>query len=559
MLVNLHVKNLALIEEEEIEFGKGLNILSGETGAGKSIILGALNLALGEKVPKEMLRDESRDGLVEVVFTITDESQREALRSMDIEFDDEVILSRKITETRSVAKINGEMIPADKLRKIGGMFIDIYGQHEHQSLLDKRKHLQMLDEYGKAEIEPLKENVKKLYQEFKEISNEYEEAISNDKNRDSEIEFLKHEIEEIENANIKLGEDEQLEEDYRRMNNSSRIVAACNEAYNNTGGNGTASDEVARAIRSLRSVEEYDEQISDIVNMLDDVDSILADFNRELSSYMSDMQFDESTFKSIEDRLDTLNSLKQKYGPTIEDVEKSLTTKIEQLEKYEKFDEYLKELKDKLDTSKGVLLNAATELSECRKRYAYDLLPKVRTALLDLNFLDVEFDMYFTKLENVTLNGFDEAEFIISTNPGEPMKPLKNIASGGEMSRIMLAIKTVLAEQDNIDTMIFDEIDAGISGRTAQALSEKLCFVAKNKQVICITHLPQIAAMADKHFLIEKGVVGNKTISTINGIDSDKRVEELSRMLGGSTITDAVLANATELIDKAKEFKAKIL
>lgn len=555
MLLNVHVKNLALIEEDEIEFSRGLNILSGETGAGKSIILGALNLALGEKVPKEMLRDETKEGLVEVVFSISNEEQRNALRNLEISFDDEVILSRKITENRSVAKINGEMVPAEKLKSIGEMFIDIYGQHEHQSLLDKRKHLVMLDEYGKREIKPLIEDINILYGEYKNLENEYNDALSKNVNRESEIEFLKHEIEEIKLIDPKIGEDDELEDLYKVMNNSSRIVDSCNEAYNNTSGLDGANDKISRAIRALRSVEEYDERINSVVSMLDDLDGILSDFNREISSYMSEMEFDEASFREIEARLDSLNSLKQKFGPTIENVLATCEKKEEEFDRLEKYDEYLSDLKKKLDFSRKRLDDKASELTKIRKKYAFELVPKVRDALLDLNFLDVEFDMYFTKLDKVTSNGCDEAEFIISTNPGEPMKPLRNIASGGEMSRIMLAIKTVLCEQDNIETMIFDEIDSGISGRTAQALSEKLCFVARDKQVICITHLPQIAAMADIHYLIEKDVVGNKTISSIIKLSDEKRVDELARMLGGSVISEATIANAKELISGANTIK----
>ena len=557
MLVYLHVKNLALIEEEEIEFAPGLNILSGETGAGKSIILGALNLALGEKVPKEMLRDETKDGIVEVTFTVTTKEQREILNRLDITFDDEVILSRKITESRSVAKINGEMIPADKLKEVGSHFIDIYGQSEHQTLADQRKHLYMLDEYGRERIEPIKEELREAYKEYHKLNEELNAALQASGNRDRDIDFLKHEIEEIENANVKIGEDESLEEEYRLMSNANRIVSGCNEAYNDTAVGDGVSDRLGRAIRSLRSVSEYDGKVEELASMLDDCESIVSDFNRELSDYMASMDFDDSAFKEIEGRLDTLNMLKQKYGPTLEDVVKGLESRRDKLSKLEDYDKYLEKLKEDLGKSESDLLLICDNLTKVRKEYSYDLLPKVREALSDLNFLDVEFDMYFTRLDKPTSNGIDEAQFIISTNPGEPMKPLKDIASGGEMSRIMLALKTVLVSADNIETMIFDEIDAGISGRTAQALSEKLSVVAKGKQVICITHLPQVAAMADKHFLIEKNVVGTKTVSSITGLSEKERINELARMLSGSTVTEAVLANAEEMIVYARDFKGR--
>lgn len=558
MLIYLHIKNIALIEEEEIEFTRGLNILSGETGAGKSIILGALHLALGEKVTANILRDESKSGLVEATFTITDDSQRALLDEYDISYDDEVILSRKITDSRSSAKINGETVPSDKLKKLGSLFIDIYGQSEHQSLSHKSKHLLMLDEYGREEILPIKSELKEEYNKYIRLKDEYDKACLDNDNKDREVELLRHTIEEIEAANITDGEDEKLEEEYHRLSNAEKIVTSCNDAYNNTSGSVGISDNIGRAIKSLRSVEEYDSKVSGYISMLEDADTIISDFNRELSSYISSMEFDEASYSELDMRLNLINMLKQKYGPNISDIQSRLASDSERLSKLEDYDKYLSDLQEELLSSEKKVHGLCDNLSEIRKKYSYDLLPKVRDALGALNFLDVSFDMYFTKLDAPTSNGIDEAEFIISTNVGEPMKPLRQVASGGEMSRIMLALKTVLAAQDYIDTMIFDEIDAGISGRTAQALSEKLCVVAKDKQVISITHLPQVAAMADRHFLIEKKVISNKTVSCISPMTDDMRTNEIARMLAGSVISDAALRNARELIDNASKIKENI-
>ena len=553
MLENLHVKNLALIEEEDITFLDGLHILSGETGAGKSIILGALGLALGGKVSKDMLRDPGKEALVEAVFRITRDSQRKQLAELDIEpYDDEVILSRKITESRSVAKINGEMVPAIKMKEVGDIFLDIHGQNDHQSLLHKKKHLEMLDEYAKNEVGPLKERMQIAYKTYAAKQQEWKEANQLDGDREREISFLEYEIKEITEANLEIGEDARFENQYRRLSNSKRIMEALSEAYQQTSGSDGASEQVGRAVQRLHQILSYDEALEPMFESLNDIDSLLSDFNRDLSQYMAEAEFDEEMFAQIDGRLNEINRLKDKYGATIEDILAAKQEKEDRLEKLMHHEAYLAKLTQALNDAKKEAEDAAFALSGMRKRYAKELSGKVEEALMDLNFLDVHFSMEFLQTDHIGADGYDDAQFMIRTNPGEPIRPLKDIASGGEMSRIMLAIKTVLAEHDDIDTLIFDEIDAGISGRTAQAVSEKLHLVAKEHQVICITHLPQIAAMADHHYLIQKDVVGNETISSIEALSYHDSIKELARMLGGTTITQTVLDNAKEMKDLAQ-------
>lgn len=553
MLENLHVKNLALIEEEDITFLDGLHILSGETGAGKSIILGALGLALGGKVSKDMLRDPGKEALVEAVFRITRDSQRKQLAELDIEpYDDEVILSRKITESRSVAKINGEMVPAIKMKEVGDIFLDIHGQNDHQSLLHKKKHLEMLDEYAKNEVGPLKERMQTAYKTYAAKQQEWKEANQLDGDREREISFLEYEIKEITEANLEIGEDARFENQYRRLSNSKRIMEALSEAYQQTSGSDGASEQVGRAVQRLHQILSYDEALEPMFESLNDIDSLLSDFNRDLSQYMAEAEFDEEMFAQIDGRLNEINRLKDKYGATIEDILAAKQEKEDSLEKLMHHEAYLAKLTQALNDAKKEAEDAAFALSGMRKRYAKELSGKVEEALMDLNFLDVHFSMEFLQTDHIGADGYDDAQFMIRTNPGEPIRPLKDIASGGEMSRIMLAIKTVLAEHDDIDTLIFDEIDAGISGRTAQAVSEKLHLVAKEHQVICITHLPQIAAMADHHYLIQKDVVGNETISSIEALSYHDSIKELARMLGGTTITQTVLDNAKEMKDLAQ-------
>lgn len=556
MLQNLHVKNLALIDETEVDFSEGLNILSGETGAGKSIIIGSINIALGEKVQKEMLRDGEQNALVELIFTVTSEKQKAMLAELDVfPEDDTVILSRKIVGGRGTAKVNGESVPASKMKEIAAVLIDIHGQHEHQSLLSKKKHLEILDDYAKEELAPLKEAVAKDYRVYRQLETELKNADVDEEERLREVSLLEYEIKELEEADLKEGEDEELEADYRKFVNGKKIMEALSGAYQCTGGEEQASELTGRALRELGSVSSYDEKIENLEQQLLEIDNLLNDFNREIAAYMEDTEFDEETFYQIEKRLDEVNHLKSKYGSSIAAVLEAFEQKQKRLEQLQDYDNYLNTLKDKVKKAEQALSASSEKVSKVRQKYAKTLVKAVTEALKDLNFLDVIFEMKFERLAGFTANGFDDAEFLISTNPGEPVKPLGKVASGGELSRIMLAIKTVLADQDAVETLIFDEIDSGISGRTAQMVSEKMNVLGRSHQIICITHLPQIAAMADAHYLIEKSVRNKNTVSTIRQLEGEEIIEELSRMLGGVEITDTVRKSAREMKELAASKK----
>lgn len=557
MLRSLHVKNLALIEEAEVEFNEGLNILSGETGAGKSIIIGSVNLALGEKVPKELLRENADYALVELIFEVKDTLVKEQLKSLDISVEDNtVIMSRKITNGRSVARINAESVPASKMKEAAALLIDIHGQHEHQSLLSKKKHLEILDDYAKAEIALPKETLKKSYKQYKELKEELENNSLDEEQRLRELSFLEYEWQEIEDAALTVGEDEALEADYKKFANGKKIVESLNRAYEYTkSGMDGASDLTSRALRELASVEDYDDAIHGFSEELLEIDNLLNDFNREISEYLQEADFDEEHFAETEKRLDLINHLKSKYGDTIEGILEEKQKKEEKIEKLKDHDVYVTKLKEQLKQAEEDFFGQCQQVSEIRKKYAAKLTKQVTKSLIDLNFLDVRFEMQFQEAETFNGNGMDDAEFLISTNPGEPLKPLSKVASGGEMSRIMLALKAVLAENDSIGTLIFDEIDTGISGRTAQMVSEKMNVIGRKHQVICITHLPQIAAMADSHYLIEKSVVGNATVSTIRLLEQEESVAELGRMIGGVKITDIVLQSAKEMKELALNTK----
>ena len=554
MLHNLYVKNLALIDEMEVEFHNGLNILTGETGAGKSIILGSINLALGGRYSSDMLRNEEEAGYVELTFFVENDSQVELLKEKDIFPEDGVVtLSRKLIGKRSVSKINGESVSIAQLKDVAGILIDIHGQHEHQSLLYKKNHLVILDSFAKDEIKEVKSKTLDSYQIYKKFKEELESANLDEKERNKEMSFLEFEINEIQNANLKDQEDDILEEQYRRMVNGKKITGSLEEAYGYTArDNSSASDSLSRAIHCLQEAARYDDRAEELCNQLSEVDSLLNDFNRELSDYSDSFEFSDEEFYEVEQRLNEINRLKSKYGNSIEEILTYCKDKEEKLIKLQDYDAYLDDLRKQLKSAENELKIVSTELSTLRKEAAKELTESIRQGLLDLNFLDVKFEMVFTELEHFTANGIDEVEFMISMNPGEPVRALGDVASGGELSRIMLAIKTVMAEKDQIETLIFDEIDVGISGRTAQKVSEKMAVIGKNHQVICITHLAQIAAMADSHYLIEKKVVEGKTKTMISLLDRDSEIKELARILGGAEITDTVLKSAAEMKELAR-------
>lgn len=552
MLLELHVKNLALIEKADVEFGAGLNILTGETGAGKSIILGSVNLALGGKGGKDMIRTGSGYAYVELVFSVPSPAKLAALKALDVIPDDDgiLIISRKIMPSRSVSKVNDETVTAAKLRQITGLLLDIHGQHEHQSLLYHSKHLEILDFYGKFQTQQLKTELAEAYQQYRQLQDQLSEAELDQESRVREIDFLRFEIAEIGEAGIRPGEEEELQLRYRKINNRRRIAESLSQAHD-----AVNDDSISHALKAVSEAAGYDEALTGIRDQLYDVDALLSDINHEISAYMDDMTFDESVFQETEQRLDLIRSLQAKYGGTEAEILKNLQKKQERLEFLENLDILRIETEKNLKKQEQKLEKVCGHLSEIRRNTAKTLTKKIKQGLLDLNFLEVEFEMDFRRQDSYSANGFDQAEFLISANPGEPLRPLGHVASGGELSRIMLAIKTVLADSDDIGTLIFDEIDTGISGRTAQKVSEKLAIIAKSHQVICITHLPQIAAMADCHYEIAKAADSGKTTTVIRALSREEMVAELARLLGGAEITDTVLQNAKEMKELAVRTK----
>ena len=561
MLLNLHVKNLALIEEVDVDFEKGLIVLTGETGAGKSLILGSVNIALGNKASKDRIRKGTDYSLVELTFSVSENCAKQ-LKKYDIymEEDNIVTVTRKISEGRSISKINGETVNIKTLKNVMSLLIDIHGQHDHQSLLYTKNHLDILDKFAKDSILELKEQIKEEYSKYTKLIKKLEEFNIDEGQKAREIEFAEYEVNEIESANLKPEEDVQVEEEFKKLSNSKEIVSALSEIYNalsyeTAGGLG---DIINKAVMDINSIKGMDEKISQFQTELYDIDNLCRELTSQIYDYNSGMDFNPEYVREVEERLDVINHLKLKYGNNIEEILRYKEEKEEYLEKLNNMTDEMESVKNQISELEGTLNNLCTKLSEQRKKAAKELEVLVKQALVDLNFIAVEFEIQITRKESIGENGFDNVEFMISTNPGESVKPLVKVASGGELSRIMLAIKSILATEDDIDTLIFDEIDTGISGQTAMKVAEKMAKISRNHQVICISHLSQIAAMADSHYLIKKTADENSTTTSIKKLTRQQSIEELVRINGGSGITEAGLIHATEMKDMADRTKSNL-
>lgn len=558
MLVSLHVKNLALIQETEVFFGPHLNILTGETGAGKSIIIGSVGLALGGRGDRDLIRTGADYALIELVFQLEKEGQIEKVKKLDIPIEEDglVILQRRIMPQRSISKVNGETVNARLLKELSGVLIDIHGQHDSQQLL-QTKNIWKFWMIAGEEFSRIKREIKEKYQFYRKIQEKLAETDLDEREKERQLSLARFEVEEIENASLKAGEDEELEKQYQKMSNSRKIAENLGNVHILTGYDqeGSAGEAVGRALRELNSVSAYDSVLDEMAVMLTDIDGLLNDFNRSVSDYLSDLEFDQNDFLQVEERLNTINRLKDKYGSTIEEILLYKENREEELQRLIDADAYRDKLNAQLRDARGALELVCTRATEIRKKAGKKLAKLFIEALQDLNFNQVDFAVEVERKDSIGPDGWDEVSFMISTNPGEPRRPLANVASGGELSRIMLALKTITAGQEDKDTFIFDEIDTGISGKTAWKVSRKLAVLGKSRQVICITHLPQIAAMADNHFIIEKKSMEDSTSTAIMEIGGTDILNELARMLGSDTITENALANARELKEMAANTK----
>lgn len=549
MLEELTIKNVAVIDKLSVSFDNGLNVLTGETGAGKSIIIDSINMILGDRAKKELIRNGTDKAEVEAVFTICD-SVKPLLEENGIDTDDDaVIINRSITaDGKSRARINGSAVTVNVLRDVADKLINIHGQHDNQALLSPKKHINFLDNYAKTQ--PLLEKYRGLYDRRRELEREIARITANDNDRVRRADFLSYQINEITNARLVPGEDEELAKDRELLRRAEEISESTQAAYDllYDGTDGTSAyDLISRAADELKGISDVNEQIMTAYEAVMSAMYSVEDSAREIRNFGDGVEFDEEALAQTEERLDLINRLKRKYGATIDDILSFCQKAEEELHGIETQDESLAELQSLLLQTENELKTASGELSAKRKAAADVLRSEIETSLRDLNMEKARFEISITD-KAFSSDGADNVEFLISSNPGENPKPLVKVASGGELSRVMLAIKSVLADTDGVKTMIFDEIDTGVSGSAAEKIANKLRATAVNAQVICITHLPQLASAADTHFLIEKDVDGDMASTHITRLDRDGRIEEIARIVGGG---EAGYSYAKSVVGKA--------
>lgn len=558
MLTNIHIENYALIDCLDIDINEGLNIITGETGAGKSIILGAIGAALGAKINSDVIRAGEEYSFISVSFHINDADKLKALTELDaVDLSDgDIIVTRKILPARSVFKINGVTVSAAQVRSLSSLIIDIHSQRDNLLLLKTENQLKLVDSFGDDEFRKLMDRQKSLYEEYTECNSKLANIGDDASLREREISLLQYEIKEVEEASLTVEEDEELEEKFSKMSYLEKIRRGVAESLQSLeSGDVNSIDLLGKAIKSLGDAINYDKDLVQIYDALKEAESILLDASGDLYSYIENNEMDEEEFARITNRIDLYNTLKRKYNGSVKGILEALDEKIERLDTLINSDEYITKLKDRINELIDEMNQVCQSLHDKRVGIAEHLQSLIMSEMTDLNFNNVQFLIEVRKNDTFSSNGYDSVEFLISLNSGEDVKPLKNIASGGEISRIMLAIKSVIADRDITGTMIFDEIDTGISSRTAQYVAEKMHNISKSHQIICITHLPQIAAMADTHFYVYKEVSDNKTITCMRELDEESQINELARFLGGSKITENVMENAKEMKQLANDYK----
>lgn len=571
MLLELIIDNFALIEKLDIRFGGGLNILTGETGAGKSIIIDAVTMGIGERADKSYVRTGTDRAVIQMIFRSQNDYVINLLKEKGIDlFDhDIIIITREIHNNgRSISRINDRVVTVSLVKEISKYLIDIHGQHEHQSLLYPENHIDILDAFDETKVIDLKKEVSSKFYERKELKSKLENLFGSERERERKKDLLKFQLDELDECQLKIGEDTELTEQFNLLSNSEKIFhtmsSTYEKLYNGDGRYLSLIDELGHIVNELESIKEFDTTICDIYNILHENLYTIEDVSRDVRNYRDGIEFDPYLLEQIEKRLDLINNLKRKYGNTIDEI-LAYRDKISlELEEIENSATIITELRCSIDKVTNEYINLSKKLSAIRREKAKQLEEKMIPELISLNMKQAIFEVNFiNQLDQIdesifTPKGFDKIEFLISTNTGEKLKPLSKIASGGEMSRIMLAFKTILAKSDNIATFIFDEIDTGISGHTANIVGEKLAIISRNHQILCITHLPQIALMADVHFYIEKILYEDKTLTNVKNLSEKERIIELGRLLGGITLTNLTIEHASEMLKLGNDFKKKL-
>ncbi len=562
MLEHLHIKNVALITESEIDFQNGLNIISGETGAGKSMVIDSLNFALGERTSSNFLRKGEKMALVEAVFSVKDKSifKRLEENGISIEEDGAILLTRTMNQSgKTICRINGNIVTVGMMKECAEGLLDIHGQHNHQSLLNTAKHIQILDRFCGKELEQAKQDFEVTYKTYKELQKNLEKLLGDEQQRARKIDLLQFQVEEIAQAKLRAAEEEELLETKKRLINAEKIKNLTENSlcllYHGTEIQSSSIDQLSKALQDIADLTKYDEKVTPIYEALSSVYAQLDDAVRDLKHYSDTILEEPEELENIEERIQLIYHLKKKYGNSVKEILQFYQDATEELDFLSNSEEMVQQLNQKKKKIEQELFQKAENLSNIRKKKAQEIQKEIERQLWDLEMKYGRFMISIEDKKEMTHNGKDKVEFLISANAGEELKPLTKIASGGEMSRVMLALKTVLAKADNIEVFIFDEIDTGVSGRTAQKVAEKMAFIAKTHQIICITHLPQIAAMADHHLLIEKNSEEQKTITTVTALDKEKSVSEIARLIGGVKITETTWIAAKELKEQANALK----
>lgn len=562
MLKELSIRNFAIIDDLTVDFSDGLTVLTGETGAGKSIIIDAVHLLAGGRASSEFIRHGATKAELTGLFMITNEHHPiyEKLEEVGLESEEgTIILRRDINENgKSVCRVNGKLVPLSVLRDIGSTLIDIHGQHESQELMDEKQHIHLLDHFAHQEIAELKERYTQKYQSYRDFKREIA-AINIDEQRTAQrIDLYQFQINELEEANLKLGEEEELLEERKRLSNFHKIFERANIAYEAISGELKGLDNIGDAMNALDDIVELDEQFKDSSEAVTSSFYALQDAAHQIKNIIDELEFDPNRLNEVEHRLAQYQTMKRKYGTTVEEILNYYEKITDELVQLQNRDETIKNNEIKLAKMEEELEQLAQQLTSKRKQCASKLSEAIMGQLRDLHMEKAKFIVNFDSLHSFDANGKDYVSFYISTNVGEPPKSLPKIASGGELSRIMLALKTIFSSSNGITSIIFDEVDTGVSGRVAQAIAEKIAAISISSQVLCISHLPQVAAMADQHYLIRKQVEKNRTYTTVSNIDMQNRIEEISRMMGGSEITDLTLQHASELLQLAKVRKKEM-
>lgn len=560
MLTEISIRNFAIIEALSISFEKGLTVLSGETGAGKSIIIDAIHLLVGGRGSAEFVRHGEEKAEIEGLFQLDDPNHPIFIKALEfgIEIEDGMaILRRDISKTgKSVCRINGKLVTISTLREIGSTLVDIHGQHEHQELMDETLHISLLDQFGGIKVTTALQAYEEVYHSYEQKVKQLKNLSENDQQMAHRLDLIQFQLDEIQTANLKLTEDEDLYEEKRKLSNFERIYSSLQSGYAGLQGEQKGLDWIGLVMGHLQDAAELDHTYKELAESVSNCFYQLEDAASTLRNELEFLEYDPTRLAEIEDRLNEIQQLKRKYGKTVVEVLEYASKIEEEIETLQNKETHIEQLEKEVTSLKKDLLIEAEELSNLRMRAAQNLKKLILNELKELYMEKTVFEVNFTKdNDNLMKNGIDKVEFYLSTNPGEPLKPLSKIASGGELSRIMLALKSIFSKHQGVTSIIFDEVDTGVSGRVAQAIAEKIHHVAVDSQVLCISHLPQVAAMADIHLFIAKNIQDGRTKTSVKPLNETEKVKEIGRMISGVEITDLTKEHAKELLQLANQIK----